>query len=316
MKTAMAVAAALALTACAGEETPKGPTDITIAGEKVFPESITADAAGNLYVGSMSGTIYRATPGSATAEPWVTADEENGLLTLLGVLADDERGTLWVCSAPPFAGPPSPDAVTSLKALDLATGKLKGNYPLPASGTPISCNDMAIDTDGTVFVTESVSGGIYTLAPDAEALKTFAKGPDMAGLDGIAFAEDGTLYANNIRSNEMLRVERNEDGSFASLFTLFLTTEVDGPDGLRPVGGNRFLQAEGGAGRVRLLDVDGNFVSVRPIIDGLDSSTGVTRVGDIGYATQGKIRYMIDPELAGQDPGTFVIRAFSLPEGT
>ena len=51
-----ALGAAALLSACAS--TPSGQTqDIRIAGERVFPESVTSDAAGNIYVGSLGGTI-------------------------------------------------------------------------------------------------------------------------------------------------------------------------------------------------------------------------------------------------------------------
>jgi hypothetical protein len=84
---------------------------------------------------------------------------------------------------------------------------------------------------------------------------------------------------------------------------------------LRPVGGNRFLQAEGSGGRVALVEVEGERATITPIRTGLNSSPGVTRVGGTGYATEGKIGYLIDPALRGQDPGQFHIRAFALPEG-
>ncbi|GAA5053435.1 hypothetical protein GCM10023208_15380 [Erythrobacter westpacificensis] len=61
--------------------------------------------------------------------------------------------------------------------------------------------------------------------------------------------------------------------------------------------------------------MEGDRATVTPVATGLDSSPGVTRVGSIGYVTEGKIGYLIDPALQGQDPGDFYIRAFTLPEG-
>ena len=52
---------------------------------------------------------------------------------------------------------------------------------------------------------------------------------------------------------------------------------------------------------------------ITPVKTGLESSPGVTRVGQVGYATEGKINYLFDPNLRGQDPGAFTIRAFPLP---
>jgi hypothetical protein len=92
-----------------------------------------------------------------------------------------------------------------------------------------------------------------------------------------------------------------------------LSQPVNGPDALRPVGGNRFLQAEGPGNRVTYVDIEGDRATITPVRTGLDSSPGVTHVGAVGYATEGKIGYLFDPALRDKDPGPFIIRAFRLP---
>ena len=290
------------------------PQDIAIAGSRVFPESVTADAAGNIYIGSIAGTIYRATPGATEAVQWISPDEENGLRSVFGVLADEMHGVLWVCSNPnPFRQPREPGP-SALKAFALATGALSASYLFP-EGEPTACNDIAVEADGTVYASETASGRIFTLAPGAKELALFAQEKALVGVDGIAFADDGTIYINNVRENLVQRVNRKADGSYAGLTTLTLDDTLNGPDGLRPVGGNRFLQAEGPGGRVALITITGDSATVVSVKTGLASSAGVTRAGKVGYATEGKIDYLIDPALRDKDPGAFVIRAFALPEG-
>ncbi|WP_338243985.1 SMP-30/gluconolactonase/LRE family protein [Aurantiacibacter hainanensis] len=310
--------ALLALLASACATAPAGsradePQDIRIAGTGVYPESVTSDSAGNIYVGSMSGTIYRARPGSGVALPWIEPDEANGLISLFGVLVDERHDRLWTCSNPNSFAEGGPTGGSSLVAFTLSTGRLDARYPLPAG--PAACNDIAVAPDGTVFATETAGGRIFSLAPGDSALQLFASGDDLVGVDGIAFAGDGTMYINNVRSNRVQRVNRGGGGGYAGLTDLALSQPVSGPDGLRPVGGNRFLQAEGSGGRVALITVEGDRATVTPVATDLDSSPGVTRVGSIGYATEGKIGYLIDPQLRGQDPGDFYVRAFTLPEG-
>lgn len=311
MRQAGALAAALVLAACAANSVAREPSDIAIDGERVHPESIASDAAGTIYIGSVPGIVYRASPGDAAAKPWIVPDDDNGLTSLFGVLADDSRGLLWVCNNPPFGGPPQPGAMSSLKAFDLATGLLEATYNFPGEG-PAVCNDVAVGPDGTTFATDTSGGRILALAPDGEALTEFAADPALVGVDGIAFAEDGTMYINNVRENSVQRVDRN-GSAYAGITTLELSEPVSGPDALRPVSGNRFLQAEGSGNRVTYVDIEGDEATITPIRTGLDSSPGVTHVNGIGYATEGKINYLFDPALRGQDPGSFTIRAFTLP---
>lgn len=285
--------------------------DIPINGSRVHPESITSDAAGNIYVGSVGGTVYRAVAGGATAEPWIVPSEANGLTSLFGVLADDARGLLWVCNNPPFGGPPRAGVRASLRAFDLKTGTLSAVYAFPGEG-PAVCNDIAVGPDGTTFATDTSGGRILALAPNANELTVFAADPALVGIDGIAFAGDGTIYINNVRQHTVQRVNRTE-GAYAGLTTLALSEPVNGPDALRPVRGNRFLQAEGPGNRVTYVDIDGDKATITPVKTGLESSPGVTHVGRTGYATEGKINYLFDPALRDKSPDPFVIRAFPLP---
>jgi hypothetical protein len=94
------------------------PGDVVFDDTDVYPESITATQAGVLITGSVKGTLYRAEPDETVARPWVRADSQNELLSVLGVLADEPSNTLWVCSVPSaFPGaPPSEGKVSSLMA--------------------------------------------------------------------------------------------------------------------------------------------------------------------------------------------------------
>jgi hypothetical protein len=313
MRLRSALLAAMFAAGCA--TTPvsgQAPADIAINGSRVFPESITSDEAGNIYNSSNNGTIYRAVRGAATAEPWIIPDAHNGLLSAFGVLADDNRGLLWVCSNPPFGGPPVPGAKSSLKAFDLATGSYSANYDLPGDG-PFACNDITVGRFGTTYVAETAGGRIFVLEPGANELKLFAQDPAMVGIDGIAFGGDGEMYINNVRANTMSRVEIN-GGAFSGLTTLTLSEPVSGPDGLRHFSGNRFLQAEGQGNRITWVDIEGDTATITPVKTGLESSPGVTFVGKVGYATEGKISYLFDPAKRDQNPDPFIIRAFSLED--
>ncbi len=89
---------------------------------------------------------------------------------------------------------------------------------------------------------------------------------------------------------------------------------MGGPDGLRPLGGNVFIQGEGQSGRVAIVVVDGDSASLTPVATGLDGPVGVTVVDGAAYVLEGKIGYLFDPALQGQSAEPFLIRRFPLPE--
>ncbi|MBO9516511.1 MAG: hypothetical protein J7493_00440 [Porphyrobacter sp.] len=306
-----AIFSALLAAGCATLPLTPASADIRVNGSRIHPESVSADAAGNIYTGSVPGTIFRAKAGSDTAEPWIVPSAANGLTSQLGVLVDDARGVLWVCNNPPFGGPPQPGAKSSLKAFDLKTGELKSSHDFPSDG-PIVCNDIAVERGGTTFATDTSGGRIFALAPNGDALTVFAADPELVGIDGIAFADDGKMYINNVRKNTVQRVNRKGGGAYDGLTTLTLSEPVNGPDALRPLKGNRFLQAEGPGNRVTYVDIEGDSAKITPVKIGLDSSPGVTHIGNTGYATEGKINYLFDPALKEKSPDPFYIRSFPL----
>jgi quinohemoprotein ethanol dehydrogenase len=290
-----------------------GMVDVIIDDTDVYPESITAMSDGTLINGSVKGVVYRALRTQDKATPWIRSTPQNGMLSVLGVLADEKANTLWLCSAamPVPGAPPANGKPSSLMAFDLRTGEQKGSYPFPPPNS--ACNDIAIDSDGTAYATDTPNGRIFRLAPGAKALELYAQDEKLKGVDGIAFAGDGTLYVNIVTRGAILRIERKADRSFAGTTELALSETIKGPDGFRPIEGNRFLQAQGQGGRVDEVIIRGDTAHIRKLRDGLNSPPGVTLVGNTVYAIEGKLGYLMDPALKGQDPGVFKATAIALP---
>src|ERR1700738_4481136 len=168
--------------------------------DKSFPESVTSTRDGTLYVGSFNlGGVVKAAPGEK-AEQFIKPGAA-GSRSVLGVLADEKSGMLYVCSNDITGfGVPGPGDTKGawLKTFDLASGALKGSVALK---DPKSlCNDIAVGSDGTAYVTDSFTPNVYSWKPGAAALEVFATDPALApakdgvGLDGIAFGSDGNLY--------------------------------------------------------------------------------------------------------------------------
>jgi hypothetical protein len=303
--------ALLSFVFCAGVNASSKPLpDVVIDDTNVYPESMSAARDGTLYIGSMKGIIFRATPGSPKAEPWIQPTPENGLLSLLGVLADDRSGTLWICSAPtPLRNPPAV-GISALVAFDLKTGSLQGTYPFPAPASV--CNDITIADDGTAYVSDTPNGRILKLARGAKSLEIFAQDERLKGIDGLVLSGDGVLYANIVTRGLLLRVDRTADGSVGEITQLTTSAPLGAPDGFRLIEKRTFLLAEGSAGRVDEVTIDGDHAEVRILRAGLISPPAVTLVGRTAYGLEGKIGYLIDPKLKGQDPGQFIAHAIPL----
>jgi len=312
-----AIAGGALWTAPAAAESPA--MEITIDGSRIFPENIDADDAGNVYATSLDGTIYRATPGSDTAEPWIMPDDENKLLWTLGVYSHDASNTLWVCSTPiAFVQPPrTGDA--AVVAFDLKTGAFKARYvmpPAPAGGQQGAvCNDIAVGQYGKVYVTDTGGGRLFSIAPNAKEMTLESADPQLNGVEGPAFSADNQLYLNNTRNNGIFRVNRDGQGNFQSLTKLTTSIPLDSADGFRHYKGNQFLQAEtGGSGRITLVTITGDNAEVKVLKEGTGSA-GVTFFGDTIYSAEGKIGYLFDPALREKSPDTFVIKGFKLGDG-
>ena len=162
-------AAALMAAACGASSTDR---EITFADGRIFPESTTSTAGGDLYFSSLGrNSIYRAAADTTQAVQWIPP-KANGLNYVLGVLADEQAGLLWVCSSAnggrngaPYVGE------TALKAFNLKDASFKASYPFPGNGL---CNDIAVAADGTVYATDTNQARVLRLKKGAEALEVWA----------------------------------------------------------------------------------------------------------------------------------------------
>jgi sugar lactone lactonase YvrE len=263
------------------------PDKIQVGGDRpVFPESITSIADGTLFTSSVGeGRIFKAAPGAKEASAW-TAKPASGPQSVLGVVADQRAGTLWACYSDMALAKGDSGKAAILRAHDLSSGKVKKSYALPAGSF---CNDIAIGSNGTVYVTDTHGGRIMRLAPKADRLTTWFEEKSLAGVDGIAVGDDGSLFLTNVKSNELLRLAVAPDGKAGALTKLKVSEPVKGPDGLRAGKNGHLYLAENASGKVDELTIAGNQVTVKTIKSGYDSPTSMTAHGDTLYVTEAKI---------------------------
>ena len=305
MKT-MALAALFAAMGLGSAALAANPAPINIDDTGVFPESMTATASGDLIVGSSAkGAIYRAKAGQAKAELWIDP-KTSGIAALLGVFADDQSNTLYACSVAFGAPPGQGDSLSALRTFNLTTGAPKAAFAMPG-GAKALCNDIAIARDGSAYVTDTLGGQVLVLKKGAAALEAWVKDPRLAFVDGIAIGGDGAVYVNTVTTGHMYRIPRGADGAAGEIVELQPSVKLGGPDGLRSLGGLRFLQAENGVGRISVVTVSGTTATVAPLKEGEPGVTSAALVKGQVWAINAKIAYRRDPALKDKDPNPFLV---------
>ena len=229
---------------------------------RFFPEGVTVDRAGNFYMGSMDlGEIYKGTADNTTAAPFIAAGS-NGLVSVLGLYADDPTNTLWVCSSDAGNGARTGMAPVALKAFNLTTGEAKASYAWPApTTTPIAgatvngfCNDVTVDADGNVYATDSWYPRILRLKKGATALDIWVNDPVLGAGNGTSTASTSTRapatcssfdQGTDAQSGKLFRIPiAPGTGSPGTPTQITIPAALRHPDGLKVIAPNLIAMGE------------------------------------------------------------------------
>jgi hypothetical protein len=172
---------------------PEGQTIVAARGGFI-PEGVEYDQAnGRFLTGSIAeGTIFQiGRDGSVT--PFVT---DKTLVSSVGIEVDEPRDRLLVANSDRAAFEPGKPGQAKLSVYGLTTGERLALVDLGAViGTPSSpayfANDVTVDPDGNVYVTDTLQNVVYKVAPDYQAsvLKRFGSLEGNAQVNGIVFHE-------------------------------------------------------------------------------------------------------------------------------
>lgn len=251
--------------------------EILIVDAKSQPESLTVAPGGLLIVGSASTPfIYKVRPGSTVAEKFVDASAEGAGTFFFGMLADSATNTLWACQLTPVPGTAPAKRHTALRSFDLSTGVEKLRWNLPGDNSV--CNDFSFGPDKALYISDTINSKIYRLPAGATTADLFLEDHALYGIDGITFL-DGTLYVNNVFSNNLYRIPIDAAGKAGQPVDIWMDQPVKGPDGMRAANG-KLLVAENGSGKISVITVTGDRASVTVIKEGLKTPTAVEPAGD------------------------------------
>ena len=282
------------------------PARVVIDAKAVYPVSIDASRRGDLFVGSTrTGGIYRARHGADLATLWIDP-QVSGMKGVLGIHVDDRHRTLYACAQVLGAVAGSDAPPPALRTFDLATGAAKGTFPIPDGATSL-CNEIATAPDGTAYVAETNGGRVFRLKPGASALEEWAKAPGLAGADGLVVAGDGNVYINTVTTGKLFRIVVGRDGSATAIVELEVSSPLQRPDGMRLIGGMRFIQAEAAGNRVAEIEIVGDRAVVRPLGGPVSGPTSVAYARGVVWSVTPKFEYLRDPALKDASPEPFTI---------
>ncbi len=180
---------------------PPGPAgeSFTAARGGFIPEGVEYDKAnGRFLTGSLAeGSIFViGRDGSVT--PFVT---DSSLVSSVGIEADEARDRLLVANSDRAVFQPGSAGQAKLNVYNLTTGERLAMVDLAAQiGTPSDppayfANDVAVDTEGNAYVTDTRMNVIYKVTPDYQAsvLHRFPALDGGAALNGIEYHAAGYL---------------------------------------------------------------------------------------------------------------------------
>ena len=276
-----------------------------------FPEGITISNNGDMFVGSLKeNKIVRFKNKKKYSEIFVPSNS-NGLMSVIGIIADDRNKILWACSSNPgVTNYPTQNPIVSLKAFDLTTGDPLQSYKFPNGGF---CNDITIDNNGNVYATDSFNPRILRLNKSKSRLENWFEDKAFEGegfnLNGITFI-DNKIYTVKMNSGELFEISIGENGKPVNFNKIDLPRSLNAPDGIEAIDKNNLLVVENrvpGTWNGSLTSINlSKEPSIKIIKDNLDTPTTVSLKGKTAWVLQAQFSHLFGDEK-DTPPGPFEI---------
>lgn len=159
----------------------------------LLTEGIAHDPkTGRFFVSSVHERKIVAREPSGAERDFVSSGRD-GILGVLALRADSGRRVLWATSAamPEMTGfTKIQDGRSELLRFDLDSGRLTGRWTLPAPG-PHNVNDLALDGQGGVYVSDARGGGVWRLRAGAKGPEPVVPAGALRSPQGLALSPDG-----------------------------------------------------------------------------------------------------------------------------
>jgi hypothetical protein len=166
----------------------------TISEKDLIPEGIAYDATSrSFFVSSIhKNKIIRIDERNKVTD-FIKSGKE-GIGQALGVKVSE--GKLWVCSN---TGRGNAQDLSMVHAFDLASGDLVSKWILPSAGEIHLFNDLAIDSQGNVIISDSDYGAIYRVNPKSSSMELLIKDDRLLYANGITMSPDDAVIVNTFK---------------------------------------------------------------------------------------------------------------------
>lgn len=296
-------------------------TSIELPANFQYPNGIAHASDGTVYVGSItSGRILQISPNGSIETLFPGNDE---IFAATSLRLDEPRGILWG-SSPDFLGTRASNGETVRRpprvfAIDIRSGEVLRLVPMPEGGFS---NDLAVDPEGGVYITDSTLARIHYLAPGTTQLQTWVADErfrdERIGLGGIARRSDGVLIVGHYSNGTLFQVTPQPQGQ-PTVTAIPLERQLENPDGMQFASDGSLILTEGamtsGKGQLLRINVFAAGTNPKPIetlATDLKSPVNLTLVGQEIWVTESQIRHRLIPGEAGNIPNYFFVRRFEL----
>jgi len=162
----------------------------------LIPEGIACDPASpGFYLGSMHKRSIIAIDAAGVTRT-VVAPRTGGAQSVLGIKVDAARGVVWAASHNDPAMEDYREGTDQVISFAIADGSVRRTVSFPA-GEPHGANDLAVASDGTVYVTDMIGGAVYRIPPDRDVLELVVPLGTFIYPNGLALLDDRQLYVGD-----------------------------------------------------------------------------------------------------------------------
>ncbi len=167
-------------------------TAFTVHEKGLVPEGLAYDPETKTF---FLGSVYRRkiVAVNAAGDARDFSQESDALWSVMGMKVDAKRRLLWGCTAGHLQmanAKPEDDGKTAVFKYDLTSGKLLRKYRVPDDGKKHWLGDLALDSHGNVYASDSLSPAIYVVRSDKDEIESLVAGSPFINPQGIVLTPD------------------------------------------------------------------------------------------------------------------------------